>query len=105
MTDPLRCPTCRAAWRSAAACPRCGTDVAPLMRVAVRAWQLREDARRALGAGDRAADALALAQAACRLHATTRGRRLLLLALVAAGHTAEAAALLAHVTEAAPSGC
>lgn len=102
MTDPLRCPTCRAAWRGATACPRCGTDLAPLMRVALRAWKLREDARRALCAGDRAADALHLARAACRLHETIRGRRLLLLALVATDQLPEAAALLTHMPEDAP---
>lgn len=102
MTDALRCPTCRAPWRGVAACPRCGTDLAPLMRAAIRAWELREAARRSLCAGDQAADALALAQAACRLHATTRGRRLLALALAATGHVAAAGALVERLAEDAP---
>jgi hypothetical protein len=64
------------------------------MRVAHRAWELREAARRALGAGDRVAEALGLAQAACRLHATPRGERLLALVLLATGRTAPARALI-----------
>jgi hypothetical protein len=55
------------------------------MRTAAKAWALREAARAALRAGDRPAQALALARAACRLHATRQGQRLLALALVAAG--------------------
>lgn len=94
MTGDLRCPTCRAPWRGAAPCPRCGTDLAPIMRVAARAWELREEARRALAAGDRDGEALALARAACRVHATPRGERLLALALLATGQMAEAISLL-----------
>jgi predicted amidophosphoribosyltransferase len=85
-SEPLRCPTCRAPWRGVSACPRCGTDLAPLMGVAARAWQLREAARAALEAG-RAHDACDLASAALRLHATPRGRRVHVLALLAAGRT------------------
>jgi hypothetical protein len=59
------------------------------MRVAVKAWELREAARAALYAGDRPAQALALARAACRLHATRQGQRLLTLALVAAGQKSD----------------
>jgi len=85
-----RCPTCRAPWRGVTTCARCGTDLAALMRVAVRAWELREAARTALCAGDRAAEALVLARAACRLHTTPHGQRLLALALLATGQMAEA---------------
>lgn len=94
----LRCPTCRAPWREATTCPRCGSDLSPVMRVAHRAWELREAARRALAAGDRAADALALARVAHRLHATPRAERLLALALLATGRRAEARALLLAIT-------
>jgi hypothetical protein len=66
------------------------------MRVAQKAWELREAARRALVDGDRAADALALARAACRLHATPPGEHLLAVALLATGQTAQARALLEH---------
>jgi len=58
------------------------------MRVVHQAWQLREAARLALCAGNRSATALA--RAACRLHATAHGKRLLALALLADGHSAEA---------------
>jgi predicted amidophosphoribosyltransferase len=46
------CPVCRAAFRGVAICPRCGADLAPLMRVAARSWRLRHLAREALSAGD-----------------------------------------------------
>ena len=85
----MRCPTCRASWRGVSACSRCGTDLAPLMAVAAAAWRLREAARGALDGG-REREACALASAALRLHATPRGRRLHLLALVAAGRTLDA---------------
>jgi hypothetical protein len=80
-------------------CARCGTDLAALMRVAVRAWELREAARAALGAGDRVTEALALARAACRLHTTPQGRRLLALALLATGQRAEACELIERVLD------
>ena len=94
MSAGLRCPTCGAPWRGATICPRCGSDLAALMRVAHRAWELREAARTALRAGGRAADALALAQTACRLHATPRGERLLALALLATRQIAQARGLI-----------
>jgi hypothetical protein len=90
----MRCPTCRAPWRGVALCARCGTDLTALMRVAVRAWEFREAARTALGDEDRAAEAVAWAQAACRLHPTPRGQRLWALALWRAGHQAEAYRLI-----------
>jgi hypothetical protein len=95
----LACPTCRAAWRGAAACPRCGTDLTALMRVAVRAWELRQATRAALCAGNRATEALALARAACQLHTTPYGQRLLALALLVNGHMAEAYALIEQVLQ------
>ena len=96
MSDRLRCPTCRAPWRGASGCPRCGTDLAPLMGLAARAWQLREAARAALAAG-RGHDACDLAGGALRLHATPRGRRLHIVALLAAGRTRAATRALAAV--------
>jgi predicted amidophosphoribosyltransferase len=99
----MACPTCRAAWRGAAMCPRCGTDLTTLMRVAVRAWELRQATRAALCAGDRTAEALALARASCRLHATPYGQRLLALALLTNGHMAEAYALIEQVLQAQQS--
>ncbi len=98
----IACPTCRAAWRGVATCPRCGTDLTALMRVAVRAWGLRQAARAALCAGDRTAEALALARAACQLHTTPSGQRLFALALLVNGHIAEAYALIEQVLQAQP---
>ena len=98
----MACPTCRAAWRGAVTCPRCGTDLTALMRVAVRAWELRQATRVALCAGDRATEALALARAACQLHATPYGQRLLALALLVNGYMAEAYAVLERVLQAQP---
>jgi predicted amidophosphoribosyltransferase len=89
MSEILRCPTCRTPWRGVTLCPRCGSDLTAIMRVAAKAWQLREAARAALRAGDRPAQALDLARAACRLHATRQGQRLLALALAAAGQMTE----------------
>jgi predicted amidophosphoribosyltransferase len=89
MSEILRCPTCRTPWRGVTICPRCGSDLSDIMRVVAKAWELREAARAALYAGDRPAQALALARAACRLHATRQGQRLLALALVAAGQIAD----------------
>jgi hypothetical protein len=94
------CPTCRAAWRGAVTCSRCGTDLTALMRVAVRAWELRQATRAALCASDRATEALALARAACQLHITPYGQRLLALALLVNGHMAEAYALIEQVLQA-----
>ncbi len=90
----MHCPTCRAPWRGVTVCVRCGADLAAPMRVAVRAWELRKAARTALCTDGQAAEALALARAASRLHATPRGQHLLALALFAAGQTAEACALI-----------
>ena len=99
----MACPTCRAAWRGVATCPRCGTDLTALMRVAVRAWELRQAIRAALCAGDRSAEALALARAACQLHVTPYGQRLLAIALLVNGHMAEAYALIEQVLQAQQS--
>ena len=71
------------------------------MRVAVRAWELREAARTALCAGDRTA--AALARAACQLHPTPDGQRLLALALLVNGQMGEAYGLIEQVLQAQPS--
>jgi hypothetical protein len=70
------------------------------MRVAVRAWELRQATRAALCAGDRPAEALALARAAFRLHTTLYGQHLLALALLVNGQMAEANALIEQVLQA-----
>ena len=96
----MTCPTCRAAWRGVATCPRCGTDLTALMRVAVRAWQLRQAARAALCVGNQPTEALAFARAAYQFHTTPYGQRLLALALLVNGHMAEAYALIEQVLQA-----
>jgi len=98
----LACPTCRAAWRGVATCPRCGTDLTALMCVAARAWELRQATRTALCAGNRATEALALARAACQLHTTPHGQRLLALALLVNGQMVEAYALIEQVLQEQP---
>jgi predicted amidophosphoribosyltransferase len=89
-----RCPTCRAPWRGVTTCARCGADLRTVMTVAARAWELREAAWHALCQTNGAKEAVALARTAYRLHATPRGQRVLILALLAAGHQTEAAALI-----------
>jgi hypothetical protein len=69
------------------------------MRVAVRAWELRQATRAALCAGNRTTEALALARAACQLHTTPYGQRLLALALLVNGQMAEAYALIEQVLQ------
>jgi hypothetical protein len=73
-----RCPVCQARFRGARFCPRCGADLEPLMLLAVRAWQLRQAARRALDAGD-VDRGLGLAAEAQGLQATGSGAALRLL--------------------------
>lgn len=45
------CPTCRSPWREIAECPRCGSDLESLMRVAAAAFRHRRAAFAALAAG------------------------------------------------------
>jgi hypothetical protein len=57
MTNPrkplvLKCPVCSAGFRSVPQCPRCGTDLWALMRLAAQAWRLRQRSRAALRDGD-----------------------------------------------------
>lgn len=64
MIAASQCPVCRARFRGARVCSRCGADLTSLMLLAGRAWRLRESARQALGAGDaeRAREAASLAE-------------------------------------------
>ena len=80
----MRCPTCRAPWREAPECPRCGSDLTPLMRVAATALHHRTAAAEALAA-ERWGDALHHASEANRLHRTERGDALLLVARLVQG--------------------
>lgn len=69
------------------------------MHVALKAWELRQAAQAALCAGNRTPEALALARTACQLHTTPQGQRLVVLALLVNGQTAEAATLLQQLCE------
>lgn len=73
-----RCPVCQARFRGARICSRCGADLEPLMLLTVKAWQLRQSARRALNAGD-AERALELALEAQGIQSTESGEALRLL--------------------------
>jgi predicted amidophosphoribosyltransferase len=73
-----KCPVCQARFRGSGTCSRCGADLQSLMLLMAKAYQLREDARRALQAGDHErAQKLALeAQGTC---STQKGEDLRLL--------------------------
>lgn len=75
-----KCPVCQARFRGSGTCSRCGAALDSLMLLIAKAYQLREDARRALQAGDcERAQKLALeAQATC---STQKGEDLRLLSL------------------------
>jgi hypothetical protein len=73
-----RCPVCQARFRGARICSRCGADLEPLMVLAVKAWQWRQAARQALGAGD-VERALGLAIEAQGIQETESGGALRLL--------------------------
>lgn len=80
----MSCPTCRAPWREQTECPRCGSDLAPLMRVAAAAWRHRAAAADAL-AGGLWGEALHHAREANRLQRTEAGDDLLLIARLGGG--------------------
>lgn len=52
MSEPAQCPVCRARFRGARICSRCGADLEPLMRLAAQAWTPREAARDAMAQGE-----------------------------------------------------
>ena len=76
--DPERatfCPVCRARFRGAARCTRCGADLTALMLLLAHAYRLRQNARRLLRRGD-SQKALTCIEDAQRLHATPQGNLL-----------------------------
>lgn len=77
--DPvqLKCPVCSASFRSVEICPRCGTSLEALMRIAARAWALRELIRTHLRAGQ-FTQALHMSAEAWHLHQAGMPERLLL---------------------------
>lgn len=46
------CPVCRARFRGASLCSRCGADLTAVMTLAAAAWRSRQAARQALAAGE-----------------------------------------------------
>jgi hypothetical protein len=72
LRSPASCPVCRARFRGASQCSRCGADLIALMLLAAHAYVMRQAARQSLRQGDFQA-ALDSAQAAQRLHSTAKG--------------------------------
>jgi len=69
------CPVCRASFRGASVCSRCGADLTVVMTLVVSAWRMRQGARQALAAGEfaRSRDLASRAQQIC---CTPAGRKL-----------------------------
>jgi predicted amidophosphoribosyltransferase len=78
LDEPPKCPVCQARFRGSGTCSRCGADLDSLILLIAKAYQLRDDARRALQTGDfeRAWKLAVEAQATCF---TQRGEDLRLL--------------------------
>ena len=76
--EPPNCPVCQARFRGAAICSRCGADLAPLLLLIHHAYQLPQEARKAIETGDveRARELVEEAEAVC---STQKGRELWLL--------------------------
>lgn len=66
------CPVCRARFRGAETCSRCGADLGPLLVLTAHAYRLRQRAREHLCQGD-FPQALACAEEAERLRSTPHG--------------------------------
>ncbi len=69
---PVVCPVCRARFRGAETCSRCGADLGPLLVLSAHAFRLRQQARDLLRAGD-FLQALECAEQAQSLRATPHG--------------------------------
>lgn len=80
------CPVCRARFRSASQCSRCGADLTALMLLASHAYRLRQKARQALRRGDCRA-ALLCVESAQRLQATPEGNLLKWIASISRSET------------------
>ena len=74
----LKCPVCGARFRGTCICSRCEADLTPLMKIAFKAFKIREEARRALleGCYEKAQK---LAREAQSLIDTDSGRQLYLI--------------------------
>lgn len=71
----LKCPTCSLTFHNQPVCRRCNTDLTLLMRTALVAWKMREQARRFLVNHDYE-NALRAARRAQAIHRTNRGELL-----------------------------
>jgi hypothetical protein len=69
------CPVCRARFRGASECSRCGADLTGVMTLAASAWRMRQAARQALAA-DEFARTRSLASEAQQICYTPAGRKL-----------------------------
>ena len=69
------CPVCLARFRGTSECSRCGANLTIVMKLAARAWRLREAAREAIRRDDPVA-ARAFATEAQEICRTPAGRRL-----------------------------
>jgi hypothetical protein len=69
------CPVCRARFRGAVICSRCGADLSAIMMLVASAWRARQAARKWLADGD-FPRASALAAEAQQLSRTDAGRKL-----------------------------
>lgn len=72
------CPVCRARFRGAVVCSRCGADLTVAMTLVASAWRMRQAARQALAGGD-SARAGELASESQRICFTPAGRKLQML--------------------------
>lgn len=70
--EPLRCPVCRAPWKDADACYRCGSDLTLLRSIRDAALRLQYSAQESLRRG-RLDEAEALVTAARALFTDRRG--------------------------------
>ncbi len=77
-TERYRCPVCKASFRGANLCPRCGATLDPILRIIAEASALRAKAAQLVQSGhfEEARQAAARAQ---RYDATETGKNLLLL--------------------------
>ena len=75
--EKLRCPVCRAMFRSSPECSRCGADLTKLMTIAARSHFLCQAARDALQQ-DHIDQAKKLTQLALNLHITSAAKTLML---------------------------
>jgi hypothetical protein len=75
---PVVCPVCRARFRGAEICSRCGADLSPLLLLSAHAFRLRGRARELLGEGN-FRQALACVEEAERLRSTPHGALLRIL--------------------------